>query len=111
MALEMCSVLSTDATYCLKSTVANGLSSSDNQYDYPSATKGGAREVEMRDFAAANQMCLGEFRAWLSLFPLGDPTVAQDRSTDTKLRPRLEEHKLTAGDCELFQLAFTVKPY
>lgn len=42
-----------------------------NQYDYPSASKGGTLEVDVRDFAAANQISLGEFKLWLSLFPAG----------------------------------------
>lgn len=33
-----------------------------------------------------------------------DLIEALDWSINTKLRPRLEEHKLTAGDCELFQI-------
>lgn len=68
MALELSFMFFTHA-----STVAY---SADNQCDYPSATKGGALKVEVRDFAGTNQMSLGRgYHGFLrgERSPAGDP--------------------------------------
>lgn len=44
---------------------------------------------------------------WISL-PVETRWWRRTEASTPKLRPRLEEHKLNAGDCELFQLAFTL---